>query len=76
MRPLTVVSLFVLTAVAEIVGCYLVFLWMRGGRSVLFLLGAAVALAVFAWLLFFHPNAGRASRARTSSSRSSGPTRK
>ena len=60
MRPLTVVSLFVVTAVAEIVGCYLVFLWMRGGRSALFLLGAAVALAAFAWLLSFHPSAGRA----------------
>ena len=60
MSPLVKVGLFVLTAVAEILGCYLVFLWMRGGRSALLLLGAATALAVFAWLLSFHPTAGRA----------------
>lgn len=60
MRPLATVSLFVLTALAEIGGCYLVFLWMKGGRSALHLLGAAALLATFAWLLSFHPTAGRA----------------
>ncbi len=59
MKALTV-PLFVITAAAEIGGCYLVFLWMRGGRSPLLLGGAAAALAVFAWLLSFHPVAGRA----------------
>lgn len=60
MRPLTTLPLFVLTALAEIGGCYLVFLWMHGGRSTLLLAGAAVALGLFAWLLSFHPSAGRA----------------
>lgn len=54
------VPLFVLTALAEIGGCYLVFLWTRGARSMLLLAGAAALLGVFAWLLSFHPNAGRA----------------
>lgn len=60
MPPIAVVPLFVITAVAEIVGCYLVFLWMRGQRSPLLLLGAALSLGLFAWLLSFHPSAGRA----------------
>lgn len=60
MNPALKLGLFAITAVAEILGCYLVFLWTRGGKSVGFLLGAAVALAAFAWLLSFHPNAGRA----------------
>jgi small multidrug resistance family-3 protein len=58
-NPLTKIGLFVVTALAEIVGCYMVLLWTRGGRSVGLLLGAAVALAAFAWLLSFHPTAGR-----------------
>lgn len=60
MHPFAVVPLFVLTALAEIGGCYLVFLWTRGGRSPLLLAAAALSLAVFAWLLSFHPSAGRA----------------
>lgn len=60
MNPLAKLGLFVVTALAEILGCYLVFLWMRGGRSAWLLFGAAGALAVFAWLLSFHPTAGRA----------------
>lgn len=60
MNPLAIVPLFAITAVAEIVGCYLVFLWVRGDRSPFLLVGAAVALGVFAWLLSFHPSAGRA----------------
>jgi small multidrug resistance family-3 protein len=60
MHPLTTLSLFVVTAVAEIGGCYLVYLWTRGARSTLYLIGAALALGAFAWLLSFHPNAGRA----------------
>jgi small multidrug resistance family-3 protein len=60
MHPLSTVSLFVITAFAEIGGCYLVYLWTRGERPLLYLLGAALALGAFAWLLSFHPNAGRA----------------
>ena len=49
--------LFVLTAVAEIVGCYLPWLVLKGGRSTLLLIPAALALALFAWLLTLHPTA-------------------
>jgi small multidrug resistance family-3 protein len=47
--------LFVFTAVAEILGCYLPYLWLREGKSPLLLIPAAVSLAVFAWLLTLHP---------------------
>lgn len=60
MSPLVIIPLFGITAVAEIAGCYLVFLWTKGGRSPLLLLAAALSLAIFAWLLSFHPSAGRA----------------
>ena len=49
------VGLFVLTAVAEILGCYLVYLWQRVGRSALLVIPAAISLSAFAWLLSLHP---------------------
>ncbi len=49
--------LYLLTAVAEIVGCYLPYLWLRAGRSAWLLLPAAASLALFAWLLTLHPAA-------------------
>ena len=49
--------LFVVTAVAEIVGCYLPYLWLKQGRSAWLLLQAAASLALFAWLLTLHPTA-------------------
>ena len=53
-------GLFVLTAIAEIVGCYLPYLWLRQGGSMLLLIPAALSLALFAWLLTLHPTgAGR-----------------
>ena len=55
---LKTVALFVVTAVAEIVGCYLPYLWLRHGRSAWLLLPAALALAAFAWLLSLHPTLG------------------
>ena len=53
--------LFVATAVAEIVGCYLPYLWLRKDASAWLLAPAAVSLAMFAWLLTLHPSlaAGR-----------------
>jgi small multidrug resistance family-3 protein len=57
MAILTTTLLFVLTAVAEIVGCYLPYLWLRHGKSPWLLLPAAVSLAIFAWLLTLHPTA-------------------
>jgi small multidrug resistance family-3 protein len=49
--------LFVATAIAEIVGCYLPYLWLRKAGSPWLLLPAAACLALFAWLLTLHPAA-------------------
>jgi len=52
--------LFVVTAVAEILGCYLAYLWLRHDRPAWLLLPAAMSLILFAWLLSLHPGpAGR-----------------
>jgi small multidrug resistance family-3 protein len=50
-------ALFVVTAVAEIVGCYLPFLWLRKNGSGWLLVPAALSLSAFAWLLTLHPAA-------------------
>ena len=54
---LKVLSLFIVTALAEIVGCYLPYLWLKQGRSPWLLVPAALSLATFAWLLTLHPHA-------------------
>lgn len=46
--------LYAATALAEIVGCYLPWLWLRQGGSIWLLLPAAASLALFAWLLTLH----------------------
>lgn len=55
MSWITTLPLFLLTALAEIVGCYLVLPWAKRGAGVWVLLGAALCLAAFAWLLTRHP---------------------
>jgi small multidrug resistance family-3 protein len=52
---LKVPLLFVVTALAEILGCYLPYLVLRQQRSPLLFLPAAASLALFAWLLTLHP---------------------
>jgi small multidrug resistance family-3 protein len=54
---LKTIALFLITAVAEIVGCYLPYLWLKEGKSVWLLIPAALSLALFAWLLSLHPTA-------------------
>lgn len=49
--------LFVATAVAEIVGCYLPWLVVKQDKTVWLLVPAALSLALFAWLLTLHPSA-------------------
>jgi len=54
-------GLFILTALAEIVGCYLPYLVLRQEKTLWLLIPAAFSLATFAWLLTLHPTAaGRA----------------
>jgi small multidrug resistance family-3 protein len=50
-------GVFVVTAIAEIVGCYLPYMWLRKGAPVWVLLPAAASLALFVWLLTLHPAA-------------------
>jgi len=50
-------ALFVVTAIAEIVGCYLPWLVLKEGGPVWLLAPAAVSLSAFAWLLTLHPTA-------------------
>lgn len=57
MELLKTFLLFVLTAVAEIVGCYLPWLWLKQGQTAWLLVPAAASLALFAWLLTLHPTA-------------------
>lgn len=49
--------LYIATALAEIVGCYLPLLWLSKGGSVWLLLPAAFSLALFVWLLTLHDTA-------------------
>ena len=46
--------LFLATALAEIVGCYLPWLWLKQNGSAWLLLPAALSLGAFAWLLTLH----------------------
>ena len=57
MLELKPLSLFFITAVAEIVGCYLPYLWLKEDKSIWLLVPAALSLAAFAWLLSLHPTA-------------------
>ncbi len=57
MELLKVSGLFAVTAIAEIVGCYLPWLVLRQSKSAWLLLPAAISLALFAWLLTLHPAA-------------------
>lgn len=59
MEPFTLIlktaGLFIVTALAEIVGCYLPYLWLRKGAPMWLLVPAVVSLALFVWLLTLHP---------------------
>lgn len=57
MFELKTAALFLVTAVAEIVGCYLPYLWLKQDKSVWLLIPAALSLALFVWLLSLHPTA-------------------
>lgn len=50
-------GLFFVTAIAELLGCYLPLLWLTGKGGAWLLLPAAVSLIVFVFLLTLHPSA-------------------
>ena len=52
-----VILMFIATAIAELVGCYLPYRWLRKDGSPSTLVPAALSLGVFAWLLTLHPTA-------------------
>jgi small multidrug resistance family-3 protein len=49
--------LYAITAIAEIVGCYLPWRWLKEGASPWLLVPGALSLALFAWLLTLHGTA-------------------
>lgn len=51
------VGLFFLTAIAEIVGCYLPYLWLKRGQTSWLLVPGTLSLVLFVWLLSLHPTA-------------------
>ena len=48
-------GLFTVTAFAEIIGCYLSYLWISENKSGWILFPAIVSLVIFVWLLTLHP---------------------
>lgn len=57
MEALKTLVLFIVTALAEIVGCYLPYLWLKQDKSPWLLVPAALSLVLFAWMLSLHPTA-------------------
>lgn len=57
MEILKTLGLFGITAIAEIVGCYLPYLYIKQGGSALLLAPAILSLGLFVWLLTLHPTA-------------------
>lgn len=50
-------GLFGLTALAEIIGCYLPYLVLKQNKPIWLLIPAALSLMAFVWLLTLHPTA-------------------
>ncbi|MTC61594.1 YnfA family protein [Providencia rustigianii] len=55
--PIKIIGLFIITAIAEIAGCYFPYLWMKKQGSPWLLLPAILSLMLFVWLLTLHPEA-------------------
>lgn len=57
MIELKTLGLFFITALAEVMGCYFPYLWLRQDKTIWLLIPGAISLALFAWLLSLHPAA-------------------
>jgi len=53
MELFKIYSLFIITAIAEIVGCYLVYLWLKKDGSILLLVPASLSLIVLLFSLLY-----------------------
>jgi small multidrug resistance family-3 protein len=51
------VGLFLVTAIAELLGSYLMYLWLRQGKPAWLAIPAVISFIVFGWLLTLHPGA-------------------
>lgn len=56
-KVFTTILLFLVTAVAEILGCYFPYLILNQNKSQWLWIPMALSLAVFVWLLTLHPAA-------------------
>jgi len=56
-KVLTTIVLFLVTALAEILGCYFPYLILNQNKSHWLWIPTALSLAVFVWLLTLHPAA-------------------
>lgn len=56
-KLVTTFALFICTAIAEIIGCYLPYLILRENKTAWLWLPTILSLAVFVWLLTLHPTA-------------------
>lgn len=57
MEIVKILGLFIATAIAEIVGCYLPYLYLKQDGSAWLLVPAIFSLGLFVWLLTLHPTA-------------------
>lgn len=57
LKVFTTFFLFLLTAIAEILGCYFPYLILNQGRSYWLWIPTALSLGIFVWLLTLHPAA-------------------
>jgi small multidrug resistance family-3 protein len=51
------IGLFLLTALAELTGSYLMYLWLRQQQSPWLFVPAVLSFVLFGWLLTLHPGA-------------------
>lgn len=63
-------ALFFATALCEIIGCYLPWLWLKRGAFAWLLIPAAAALMLFVWLLTLTPPPAAGSMPPTAASMS------
>lgn len=54
-KVITTFFLFLITAIAEILGCYFPYLILNQGKSHWLWIPAALSLLIFVWLLTLHP---------------------